>query len=109
MASEACPVCCLILNVQTPAQVALVAKPARRLWPEYPAGSNPAAAIRWRRIKDTASPEESTGRHSPVSINGSENGSVLNPRGAEPNLDRADGAVNGSDWPAAGSADRQLS
>src|ERR1700729_2592744 len=57
MASLACPVCCLILNVETPARVALVAKPARRLWPEYPAGSNPATAIRWRRIKDTASPD----------------------------------------------------
>src|ERR1700690_163342 len=55
MASEACPVCCLILNVETPARVALVAKPARRLCPEYPAGSNPAVAIRSRRIKDTAS------------------------------------------------------
>jgi hypothetical protein len=52
-----CPVCCLILNVETPARVALVAKPARRLWPEYSAGSNPAAAIRSRRIRDTASPE----------------------------------------------------
>jgi hypothetical protein len=41
MASEACPVCCLILSVETPARVALVAKPARKLWPEYPAGSNP--------------------------------------------------------------------
>ena len=36
IASEACPVCRLILNVETPARVALVAKPARRLWPEYP-------------------------------------------------------------------------
>jgi hypothetical protein len=57
MASEAWPVCCLILSVETPARVALVANPARRLWPEYRAGSNPAAAIRSRRIKDTASPE----------------------------------------------------
>jgi hypothetical protein len=55
MASEACPVCCLILNVETPAPVALVAKPARRLFPEYSAGSNPAADIRSRTIKDTAS------------------------------------------------------
>jgi hypothetical protein len=57
MASEAWPVCCLILNVETPARVALVAKPARRLWPEYPVGSNPATTTRSRRIKDTASPE----------------------------------------------------
>ena len=34
MASLACPVCCLILNAETPARVALVAKPALRLWPE---------------------------------------------------------------------------
>jgi len=55
MASEACPVCCLILSVETPARVALVAKPARRL--SRIVGSNPAAAIRSRTIKDTASPE----------------------------------------------------
>jgi hypothetical protein len=45
------------LNVETPARVALVANPARRLWPEYPAGSNPAEAIRSRRINATASPD----------------------------------------------------
>jgi hypothetical protein len=39
---------------------------------------------------------ESTRRDSPVSIDGLENGTVLNPRGVEPNLKRADGAVNGS-------------
>jgi hypothetical protein len=60
MASEACPVCCLILNVETPARVALVAKPARRLWPEYPVGSNPATDNRPRMIKDTASLESRT-------------------------------------------------
>ena len=38
MASEACPVCCLILNVETPARDALVAKPARRLFEACPGG-----------------------------------------------------------------------
>ena len=96
MASEACPVCCLILNVETPARVALVAKPARRLWPEYPVGSKPAAAIRSRTIKDTASPESRRDRDPPVSIDGPENGTVLDPCGVEPGFQRPDGTVNGS-------------
>jgi hypothetical protein len=40
IASLAWPVCLLILNVETPACTALVAKPARRLWPEKPVGLN---------------------------------------------------------------------
>jgi hypothetical protein len=43
MISLACPVCDLILTVEAPACTALVAKPARRLWPEKPVGSMPAA------------------------------------------------------------------
>lgn len=42
--SLAWPVCALILTVEQPASTALVAKPARRLWPEKPAGSMLAAA-----------------------------------------------------------------
>ncbi len=34
IASLACPVWALILTIETPACAALVAKPARRLWPE---------------------------------------------------------------------------
>jgi hypothetical protein len=48
MASEACPVCCLILDVETP---------TRGLCPEYPVMSNPGAAIRSRTIKKVASPD----------------------------------------------------
>ena len=44
MASLAWPVWDLILSVDTPACTALVAKPARRLWPEKPVGSMFAAA-----------------------------------------------------------------
>src|SRR5580692_6319635 len=39
---------------------------------------------------------ESTDQDTPMSIDGPENGSVLDPRGAEPVFQRPDGAVNGS-------------
>jgi hypothetical protein len=74
MASEACPVWHLILNVETPARVALVAKPARRLWPEYSVAPNPAAAIRSRRIKDTASPESRLAETRPCRSTGRKTG-----------------------------------
>ncbi len=35
----------------------LVAKPARRLWPEKPVGSTPAVSTRSLKMSDTASPE----------------------------------------------------
>src|SRR5271157_161700 len=38
----------------------------------------------------------STDRDSPVSIDGAENGTVLDPHGADPVFQRPDGAVNGS-------------
>jgi hypothetical protein len=96
MASEACPVCCLILNVETPARVALVAKPARRLWPQYPVGSNPAADNRSRRIKGHGFGGQPTARNSPVSIDGAECGTRFDPGGAKPVFQRPDGTVNRS-------------
>jgi hypothetical protein len=43
MASEVCPVCCLILNVETPARVALVAliRSGRRVSRGYTGGGRP--------------------------------------------------------------------
>jgi hypothetical protein len=57
MASLAWPVWALIFRDETPACVALVANPARKLWPEKPEGSMPAAAARSLTISDTASPD----------------------------------------------------
>ena len=74
MASEACPVCCLILNVETPARVALVAKPARRLWPEYPVRVEPCGGHPIANDQGHGFAGKSTGRDPPVSIDGSENG-----------------------------------
>jgi hypothetical protein len=53
MASEACPVCCLILNAETPARVTLVAKPARRL--AYALGYG---LMRWTREQGPLHPFE---------------------------------------------------
>ena len=57
VASLAWPVCARILKVDTPACMALVAKPARRLWPEKPVGSMLAAATRSLTMRETASPD----------------------------------------------------
>ena len=55
MASDACPVCALILCADTPAIAALVASPAPKLWPEKPAGSIPTATTRSLMMIETAS------------------------------------------------------
>jgi hypothetical protein len=65
------------LNVETPARVALVAKPARRLWTEYPIGSNPAADKPAANIQGHGLAGEFTGADPPVSIYGPEYGTVL--------------------------------
>jgi hypothetical protein len=57
VASEACPVWDAILRVDTPACIALVAKPARRAWAENPVGSIPAPATRSLTMSNTASPD----------------------------------------------------
>jgi hypothetical protein len=59
--SLACPVCALTLSVETPACVALVAKPARRLWPEKLVGSIPTAATRSLMMTDIGSPVSRSG------------------------------------------------
>jgi hypothetical protein len=40
MASEACPVCCLIFQDAAPDRAALVANPARKLCPNNPTDRN---------------------------------------------------------------------
>ena len=82
MASLACPVCDLILRVDTPACTALVAKPARRLWPEKPVGSIFAAATRSLTISDTASPDSRSAAMRPCRSTGRKMGPTSIPETA---------------------------
>jgi hypothetical protein len=87
-------------------RVALVAKPARRLWPEY--RSKPAPAIRSRTIRYGFA-GEATNRDPPVATDGPEDWTILDPRGAELGFQHPDGAVNGSaEWDADPPADAVL-
>ena len=87
MASLACPVCDLIFSVEQPACTALVAKPARRLWPEKPAGSMLAAATRSLTISDTASPDSRSEARRPCPVDGPEDRAGVDPGNGKPTVE----------------------
>src|SRR5260370_24402480 len=64
-ASEAWPVCALILQAGAPAVAALVTKPARNECPEYRAGSRPIVLTRCFTMDPIESPESSPGSTCP--------------------------------------------
>ena len=98
----ACPVCDLILSVETPACTALVAKPARRLWPEKPVGSMPAAATRSLTIERHGLARQPLGSDAAVPVDRPEDGTGFDPGNGKPAVEGEDRAVAG---PAEGDAD----
>ena len=102
MASLAWPVCYLILSVETPACTALVAKPARRLWPEKPAGSMLGGGDALLEDERHGLTRKPLGGDTAMPVDGPENGAGFDPGNRKPAVKREDGAVTGS---AEGDAD----
>jgi hypothetical protein len=98
MASEACPVCDLILRVETPAWTALVAKPARRLWPEKPVASMLVAPTLLDDERDGLPRQPLTGDVS-MPVNRPEGRACFDPGDCKPALGR-------KDWTMASSTER---
>ena len=90
------------MSVETPACTALVAKPARRLWPEKPAGSTPAAATRSFDNERHGLPGEPLGGDAAVPVDRPEDGAGFDLRNGKPAVEGKHGAVPG---PAEGDAD----
>jgi hypothetical protein len=92
---EACRVWALILQVGTPAWAALVASPARRLWPVYGAGSNPAAATLSRTTSDTAFPDRPGVVDVAMTIYSPQYRPLCEPGIRQPRIERGHGAPAG--------------
>ena len=72
MVSEACPVCCLILNVETPARVRARREAGAQAMARIPGRVEPCGGHPIANDQGHGFAREATNRDSPVSIDGPE-------------------------------------